>query len=392
MRLAILASHPVQYQAPLFRELARRLDLTVLFAHRATPQDQADAGFGIGFDWDLDLLSGYDHAFLRNIAKRPSAERFPGCDTPEIGERLATGRFDALLLPGWHLKTYLQALVAAKRQGLPVLVRGDSHLATPRGAAKKAAKAILYPPFLRVFDGALYVGQRSRAYWIHYRYPERRLFFSPHCVDTEWFAENATGAAAAALREQLGIGPATRVLLFAGKLLDFKRPGDLIAAAERLRAKGHDVAVVVAGAGPAEAGLRALAGTAVPLHLLGFRNQSRMPAVYAAADILVLPSEHETWGLVANEALACSRPVVLSDAVGAALDLVSDGAAGRVFAVGDVTSLACALDDILRFPPAPEMIAAKTKLYSVASAVAGIEAALEYTASKIRRHATALTS
>src|SRR5437764_12761647 len=112
MRLAVVASHPVQYQAPLFRQLARRLDLTVLFAHRATPQDQSEAGFGIDFDWDLDLLSGYDHAFLRNIAKRRGAERFRGCDTPEIGERLATGRFDALLLAGWPLKTYLQALVA----------------------------------------------------------------------------------------------------------------------------------------------------------------------------------------------------------------------------------------------------------------------------------------
>src|SRR5882672_10105814 len=165
MRLAVLASHPVRYQAPLFRELARRLDLTVFFAHRATPQDQAAAGFGVGFDWDVDLLTGYQHVFLRNVAKRPGLDRFAGCDTPEIGKQLAAGQFDAVLLPGWHLKSYLQALFAGKRLGLPVLARGDSHLATPRPAVKRAAKAIAYPPFLRLFDNALYVGECSRTYW-----------------------------------------------------------------------------------------------------------------------------------------------------------------------------------------------------------------------------------
>ena len=122
MHLAVVASHPIQYHAPLFRELARRLDLTVFYAHRATPVDQARAGFGVGFEWDIDLLSGYEHAFLRNLAKRPGLDRFGGCDTPEIGARLAEGRFDAVLVPGWHLKTYLQAGLAAKRLGLPVFV------------------------------------------------------------------------------------------------------------------------------------------------------------------------------------------------------------------------------------------------------------------------------
>ena len=96
-RLAILASHPVQYYAPLFRELAQRLDLTVFYAHSATDMDQARAGFGVGFSWDVDLLSGYEHVFLDNVARNPGLGRFSGVDTPEIGHRLREGRFDALL-------------------------------------------------------------------------------------------------------------------------------------------------------------------------------------------------------------------------------------------------------------------------------------------------------
>jgi glycosyltransferase involved in cell wall biosynthesis len=388
VRLAVVASHPVQYQAPLFRALAQRFDLTVFFAHRATPQDQADAGFGVGFDWDIDLMSGYAHEFLVNTARRPGVERFAGCDTPAIGARLAAGGFDAVLLLGWHLRAYLQALLAARRLATPVLVRGDSHLVTPRSAAKNAIKAVLYPHFLRLFDGALYVGARSRSYWTHYRYPKSRLFFSPHCVDTEWFAARATPEARIALRDRLGLASTCQALLLAGKLMAFKRPLDLVEAAARLRAEGRDVAVLAAGAGPAEGELHAAARAAhVPLHALGFCNQSQMPAVYAAADILVLPSEHETWGLVANEALACGRPVVLSNAVGAAPDLVGDGTTGRAFPVGDVGALADAIADVRTWPPAPEAFAEKSRMYSVAAAADGIEAAVLATLGRRRANA-----
>jgi glycosyltransferase involved in cell wall biosynthesis len=387
MHLAIVASHPIQYYAPLFRELARRLDLTVFYAYLATPDDQARAGFGIGFEWDVDLLAGYRHVFLRNSAKRPGLDRFGGCDTPEIGARLAEGRFDAVLVLGWHLKTYLQAGFAAKRLGLALLARGDSQLSTPRSTVKRAAKTIAYPALLCLFDAALYVGKRSRAYWTHYRYPASRLFFSPHCVDTDWFAARATDAARTALRARLGLADQTKVALFAGKLLPFKRPFDLVAAAARLKAEGRGLAVLVAGAGPLEGEIAATACSAgVSLHLLGFCNQTEMPAAYAAADVLVLPSDgRETWGLVANEALACGRPVVLSDAVGAAPDLAADKTAGRVFPVGNVSALATALDEVAKSPPTLPMIEAKSEAYNLCAAADGIEAAMKMTAQARRR-------
>src|SRR5215510_15149079 len=118
IRLAVLTSHPVQYYAPLFRELAKAVDLHVYFAHRATPAEQAQAGFGTPFEWDVDLTSGYAHSFLENIARQPGTDRFAGCDTPEIGRHLRQGRFQALLVMGWHLKSYLQAALAAKRLGI----------------------------------------------------------------------------------------------------------------------------------------------------------------------------------------------------------------------------------------------------------------------------------
>src|SRR5262249_39660994 len=148
MRLAVLTSHPIQYYAPLFRNLQQKLDLHVFYSHNNTPAQQGAAGFGTAFSWDIDLTSGFSHTFLRNIAKAPDVERFSGCDTPEIGKRLSAGGFDAVITLGWHLKSLLQGIWAAKRLGLPVLVRGDSQLSTPRSAAKRLAKQAMYPLFL----------------------------------------------------------------------------------------------------------------------------------------------------------------------------------------------------------------------------------------------------
>jgi glycosyltransferase involved in cell wall biosynthesis len=373
MRLLIVASHPVQYYAPLFRALAAQMDLTVFYAHRATPTDQARAGFGVGFNWDVDLLSGYAYEFLQNVAHTPGLDHFTGVDTPEIGRRLRAVRFDAVLLMGWRLKCFHQALWAAKRLRIPVLVRGDSHLDTPRAAWKRWAKEMIYPIFLRRFDGALVVGERNRAYWRHYGYPESRMFDVPHCVDNDWFAVRATLVARAELRARLGVELGTSLVLFAGKLVPVKRPIDMLEAVSLVRAAGVPIEVLIAGTGPMEMDMQTRARALdLPLHTLGFCNQTEMPAVYAAADILVLPSKSETWGLVVNEALACGRPILVSNAVGCAPDMAAHLGERVVFPMGDIGALATSLRQVIANPFDRARIEATAAAFSIEAACTGI--------------------
>lgn len=380
MRLAILTSHPIQYYAPLFRRLAQIMDLTVFFAHRATPADQAKAGFGVHFEWDTDLLSGYKSVFLKNKSVSPSVNVFAGCDTPEIYDYLFRGNFHALLVTGWYLKSFIQAIVAAKRLGLPVLVRGDSHLLTPRSKIKQIGKAAIYPLLLRAFNCGLYVGSRSHSYWRGYGFPEHRLFFSPHCVDTHWYGAQSTAKERAAKRSEFQIPLDVPVILFAGKLISLKRPGDIITAVARLNVTGIRPTILFAGSGPLASQL-AQAGheSGVTIHQLGFCNQSKMPGIYAAADMLVLPSAHETWGLVANEALACGKPIIVSDAVGCAPDLAADDLVGHTYPVANIEALAEAIRKVICNPPPAHMIYERSNQYSVDAAANGILAALEST-------------
>jgi glycosyltransferase involved in cell wall biosynthesis len=374
VKLAIVASHPIQYYTPIFRALAARCDIHVYYGQRLTPQQQAAAGFGTAFDWDIDLLSDYPSTFLQNVSRNPGTDCFGGCDTPEIGARLRGGGFDALLIIGWHLKSYIQALLSAKRCGIPILVRGDSHLETPRSALKRNVKELVHPMFLRLFDGALYVGQKSREFYEHYHYPAHRLFHSPHCVDNAWFAARATLDARACLRRSRDICDDAFVVLFAGKLVPFKRPLDVVAAAAHCRANGRNVHVMVAGSGELEHQMRHRAAErGVPVHMLGFCNQTQMPSAYAAADALMLPSNgEETWGLVANEALACDRPVIVSEACGCAPDLAGDSTAGRVVPLSDIGALADAIAGLMDEPPLVSSIRARADRCSVARAAQGV--------------------
>lgn len=366
-RIGFLVSHPIQYYTPIFRALAKQCDLTVFFAHRQTAEQQARAGFGVAFDWDIDLLSGYESRFLANVARQPSTDRFVGCDTPAVADEIGRGGFDAFVVPGWALRCYWQAVRACRSHGVPVLVRGDSQLGTQRNRIVRAAKSLAFHRLLRRFDGFLYVGRRNRDYLLHYGATADRLFFSPHCIDNDAFA---SASAAAALSRD----PDRRRILFVGKLMARKHPVDLLHAVARLH--GRPIEVAFAGSGELEAELRHVAAKAsVRADFKGFVNQSELPAVYAAADLLVLPSNaQETWGLVVNEAMACGVPAVVSDAVGCGPDLVDSGATGAIFPLGDIAALAAAIDAVLSLDRAlvRRRLAEKMALYSPQRAAAAI--------------------
>jgi glycosyltransferase involved in cell wall biosynthesis len=203
------------------------------------------------------------------------------------------------------------------------------------------------------------------------------MFQALHCVDTCWFATRATEEAGRRLRSELNIPSHDEVVLFAGKLLPFKRPLDVVDAVAEV-AKARSVCLMVAGSGQMESQLIEHAfARGVRLHNLGFCNQSRMPEVYSASRVLVLPSSgSETWGLVCNEAIACGRPIVISDAVGCAPDLASDVAVGRSFPLGDTIGLAAAISATLDTPIAVDRLRRVSKVYSIRATVDGIEEAL----------------
>ena len=356
-------------------------ELQVLYAHRQSSAGQARAGYGVAFDWDVDISSGYASRFLHNVAKDPGVHHFAGADTPELISLVRAERYDALIATGWYLKAYWQGVVACKLARVPVLVRGDSQLATQRSGLLRAGKELVYPALLRAFDGYLSVGARNRAYLEHYKAPAARIFQVPHTVDTERFraAHHVEQAARAALRRALGADDAVRVVLQVGRLVGSKRNLDLIEAVGLLKKRSPARWIVAcAGSGPLEVAIKERAEKlGVELRMLGFVNQSELPSLYAAADVLALTSDAaETWGLVVNEAMAAGLPAIVSQLCGCAADMIEEGLTGFSYPCGDVGALSRAIEHARELRALPEVQAALARKTSLHSPKAAAEATL----------------
>lgn len=351
-RVIAVETHPIQYKAPLFRRLAARpdLDWTVWYAMIPDAARQG-AGFGVPFEWDVPLLDGYRSETLVNRARKPSVTEFGGCDTPELFARLRRDRPDAVLVNGWVAKTCLQALWACRRLGIPCMVRGEANLLRPRAAWKHAAHRLL----LRQYSAYLAIGSANREFYRFHRCPEDRIFRTPYVVDNDLFAAQAAARAGRRdeIRAAFGLPSDARVFLFAGKLEEKKHPRDLLEALALLPPEARAQSrVLMAGDGPLRGACEQFArDRGLKAVFAGFLNQSRLPDAYAAADVLVLPSDAgETWGLVVNEAMASGRPAVVSRAVGCCADLVLEGRTGQSYPLRDVRALSAILERYAREP------------------------------------------
>ena len=349
IRVLAAAAGPVFYQTPLYRALAAdpRLDLTVLFASSGGIRPY-DAAFGDRtVVWDVDLLSGYASRFLRAADRNEVTAGFLGMRDFDVLKPILGERWDALWVHGYSYLTLWLAIFAATLRGIPVLVREEQTLLHERPRPRRWLRAtILRALFSRVHG--LYIGTNNREFFARYGIPEHRLHLVPYCVDNATLQQQATSLAGRRqeLRTRFGLavdsGP---VVLFVGKLIPKKQPLLAVEAFARVR-RDLPCALLVVGEGELEDAMRSrVAAEGIPdVHFAGFLNRSEIAQAFVAADLFVLPSGlHETWGLVVNEAMNFALPVVVSDKVGCAPDLVQHGDNGFIVAADQVGALASAV-------------------------------------------------
>lgn len=335
-RLAIITSHPIQYNAPWFKLLNQtgKVNIKVFYTWGQTGHGaKYDPGFGKVIEWDIPLLEGYDYEFVENVSPDPGSHHYKGIINPGLIERIQSWNPDALLVFGWSFKSHLKCLRFFHKK-IPVLFRGDSTLLNEEKGIKKIARRIFLRWVYRHVDYALYAGINNKKYFQAHGLSENRLVFAPHAIDNERFSNGDVEYEQQAnqWRRELGIDDEDIVVLYAGKLETVKNPALILKIAAAIT---HPrLKFVIVGNGHLAAELRQTATADKRIHFLEFQNQNRMPLVYRLGDIFILPSKSETWGLAINEAMACSRPVIASDKVGCAVDLIHPHKNGLIFPNG----------------------------------------------------------
>jgi glycosyltransferase involved in cell wall biosynthesis len=337
-KLAIVSTHPIQYNAPLFQHLAQLPGLSVRVFYtwsQSISNKKYDPDFGKVITWDIPLLEGYDFQFVTNISLNPGSHHFKGIDNPTLISEIKNWKPNAVLVIGWSYKSHLKCLRYFKGK-LPVLFRGDSTLLDEKSGIKKVIRRLFLKYVYSFIDYALYVGSNNKKYFLAHGLKEKQLRFAPHAIDNNRFSKNEYEVQAMEWRRDLGIPNNSCVLLFAGKLEPKKDPELLLSLYDKI--SNENVYVIFVGNGPLEKYLKEKAKGKERIIFLDFQNQQKMPVVYRLADVFILPSKGpgETWGLALNEAMACGRAVIGSEKAGGANDLIKQNVNGFVFQSGNV--------------------------------------------------------
>src|SRR6267142_411474 len=351
-RILSVASHPVQYMAPILRRMAKhpRLELEVAYCSLRGAESGVDPDFGVEVKRDVPLLDGYEWTHVPN--KGSGQESFWGLNNPGLKKLILEGKFDAVLcFVGYVRASFWIARSAAGKSRAAFLFGTDATTLAPRDGRvwKKWLKQIAWPRIFGLADQVIVPSSGTHDLMRSLGIPEERITLTPYSVDNDWWTAQAAKVDRASERGKLGLGENETAILFCAKLQPWKRPMDLLRAF--LKAEVPGAKLIFAGEGPLRAELEKEArnmGIDRHTRFLGFVNQSRLPALYKLADMMVLPSTYEPFAVVVNEAMCCGCPVMASDQVGAARDLVAPVAPDLVFPAGDVEALAAKLSSVAR--------------------------------------------
>jgi glycosyltransferase involved in cell wall biosynthesis len=348
IRVGYIAGEPNPSRAPHLDRIAAHpdIDLTVIYAAPTVHRRE----------WTLQLA--HEPIVLRG--PRLPAMRLLHHDyplTPQIWRLLERERFDVLVIGGWSLMATQLAIAWARLHRVPYLLISENHFRESRPGWIRALKAVVLPHLVRPAAGHLVTGTLARAHQLHYGANEASITVFPNTVDIEEFGRRASELSGRRedMRRALGVADDALIVTQVSRFIPFKAPDEAVEAVARARMlTTRQLHLVLVGSGPMKDGLDQRAKElGLPVSFPGWRSGDELIALYAVTDIFLLLSRRETWGIVVNEAAACGLPLVLTDAVGAAADLLVPGENGELVHSGDVAGQAAAIarlanDDDLR--------------------------------------------
>lgn len=349
-KLAIYALHPIMYQTPIFKELTSyiaefrtHLDAKVLFGSDLSLRETHFEEINATFKPDTPfLLEGYSYKFLKNYAKDDRGGFFSRINLGVFRE-LFSEKYDAILIHGYESLTAWFILIAAKLSGTKILWRGEAVL---RGiendsSFKQRIKRFVLKHFFKACDALLYSCRGNKEYLQFYGVEEKKLFSIPCAVNNQFFQNEKEKYLINKnqIKQELDIALEDMVILFSARFTKRKRPIDLLKALVSI--EHSNITTLFVGDGPER---QVMEDFVVQNNLkaifTGFKNQSKMSKYYSIADIDIVISDYDPSPKAMNEAMNFSLPIIVTDVVGTAYDLVEDNRNGFIIPVGNHKLLA----------------------------------------------------
>ncbi len=342
-RLVILTEIISPYRIPLFNDLAGSAEVNphVIFLAETDPQLRQWTVYKEEIRFSYEVLPSWRRRVGRyNLLLNRGVER-----------ALTAAEPDVILCGGYSYFASWQALIWARIHNTSFLLWSESNLQDARRG--HALVEFLKDEFLHRCSGFVVPGVSAKQYLESRNIKPENIFIAPNAVDNGLFAKAATEARTNAGHVRTKLGLPERYVLFVGRLVREKGVFDLLAAYAALDGTlRRDVGLVFVGDGSASAELRERARAISPGIIVfpGFAQREQLGAFYGLAEVLVLATHTDPWGLVVNEAMACGLPVIVSRVAGCSADLVRENSTGLLIAPADVKGIAAALEHLLRRP------------------------------------------
>ena len=387
-KIAIIAPVPFYYHVPLYKSFGddSRMELQVIYCSDETlkGRDVEKMYQAKGSIVDKEnLLKGYTYKFLKNYSFMPSFMSWPfGLINFGIWSEIKSNKYDAVILQSWTNLTWWIAFIACLKFKSPVFFMTDSNVLaeSSKPIFKKVIKRILLGGFLfKKSRGFLTSGTANELFYEYYGVSKDKLArlrfswgYNEVLAKAKSFMKNREK-----IRNSLGISKNDFVILYVGRFSHEKSPLTILQAYDKVNFKNKKLFLV--GDGPQRSEIE---NTIKKLQLekvclVGFKPRNEVFEFYASADVLALPSLAETWGIVINEALCFSLPVIASDQVGAAVDLIKEGENGFIFPVGDYSKLALYIEKIINAPTRERKELSKKSLQIITQWVKNVDPALQ---------------
>jgi glycosyltransferase involved in cell wall biosynthesis len=342
-KISYFISHPIQYQAPLLKYLHENLkdvDLEVVYFTKHTIGG-LDKQFGVNIIWDIPLLQGYKYVFLKNFSLRPAVSgSFFGLVNFGVINYLIKRKPESIILHGWSYFSNILVLVVAKLLRIKIILRAESPLSAEENKSK--INHFIKKRILGLCDRFLFIGKENKSFYEFMGIQKSQMFYAPYCVDNDRFidAKKNFQYSTNSIRSEFNIPDNNTLLLFCGKLIDKKRPLDIVKALNQINSKTTSILYVGTGKLKADIENYVRDNKMTNVHFSGFVNQTELYKFYLSSDIFILPSTYgETWGLVVNEAMLHSLPILVSNHVGCVPDLVKPGENGYSYECGNIDDL-----------------------------------------------------
>jgi glycosyltransferase involved in cell wall biosynthesis len=338
-RLVILTEIISPYRIPLFNTLAREpgVDLHVIFLAETDPSFRQWEVYKEEINFSYQVLPSW----RRRVGRYNMLLNFG------LRGALRAAHPDLILCGGYNYIVSWQALFWSQRRGVPFFLWSESNLQDMRGG--HAPVELLKRKFLKLCSGFVVPGRSAREYLHIHRVDDARIFTALNAVDNGLFSAATVVAKQNGATHRAELSLPDHYFLFVGRLVPDKGVFDLLSAYAKLDGRiRQQIGLVYVGEGVSRLQLEELAASVSPgmVQFAGFVQRDRLATYYALAEMLILPTYSDPWGLVVNEAMACGLPVIVSRVAGCAADLVKENWNGLLVPPRDASSLAAAMETI----------------------------------------------